>query len=71
MRTKMDPHRLLQQAELKMKTQTQKKNCVRVFSMALKQIPHPEEGVQERSCRNPYNQYYLQYYSPNNIRLNK
>jgi len=56
--------------ELKMKTQTQKK-CIRIFSMALKRIPHTEEGVKERNCRNLHNQYYLQYYSPNNIRLNK
>ena len=39
--------------------------------MALKRIPHSEEGVKERSYRKLYNNYHLQYYSPNNISLNK
>ena len=45
----MDPHIRLQQAGTRTKDENANtKNCIRVFSIALKRIHHPEEGVKDR-----------------------
>jgi len=48
MNAKMDSHIRLQQAGPRTKDENANtKNCIRVFSMALKRIPHPE-GVKKK-----------------------